>query len=306
MKKIIFTGAFITTACIVNAQETLQTVTERGYTTVKNVENAIIVQEASSGNNIQLYQQAGTSYLLAGKTNGTPNQRLAVYTGGAERLSVLAGGYTGIGTTAPTTKLEVSTGTNYDQLGLTKNTVEYYKGAGVIFRNLVDDGTTTEIGGVQARLLNGSTGNVEGSLSFYTKSYSAKVEAVTIKSNGDMGIGTTNPTEKLAVNGKIRAKEIKVEATNWPDYVFEEGYKVGTLEKLESYIKANKHLPGMQTAKQIETDGLELGEMVKQLLKNQEELTLHLIKIEKENKQLKKACSKMRREMNDIKTKNKI
>jgi len=115
-------------------------------------------------------------------------------------------------------------------------------------------------------------------------------EKMRITQSGNVGIGTANPTEKLAVNGKIRAKEIKVEASNWPDYVFEEGYKVGTLEALESYIKANKHLPDMPTAKQIETSGLELGEVVKLQQKKIEELTLHLIE---KDKQLQKSDQRL-------------
>jgi hypothetical protein len=41
-----------------------------------------------------------------------------------------------------------------------------------------------------------------------------------IGSNGNVGIGIANPNEKLAVNGIIRSKEVKVENTLWPDYVF--------------------------------------------------------------------------------------
>ncbi|MEO1255487.1 MAG: hypothetical protein AAFY41_11495, partial [Bacteroidota bacterium] len=37
--------------------------------------------------------------------------------------------------------------------------------------------------------------------------------------DGNVGIGTTNPTEKLSVNGTIRSKEVLVEASPWPDYV---------------------------------------------------------------------------------------
>lgn len=107
-------------------------------------------------------------------------------------------------------------------------------------------------------------------------------EKMRIHKNGNIGIGTANPNEKLAVNGKIRAREIKVEATNWPDYVFEEDYQIGKLQELESYIKVNKHLPDMPSAKEVSANGVELGEMNKLLLKKIEELTLHLIEKDKQ------------------------
>lgn len=105
----------------------------------------------------------------------------------------------------------------------------------------------------------------------------------TIQSDGNVGIGITNPGEKLAVNGKIKAKEIRVSMEGWPDYVFEEGFKVGTLEELESYIKANKHLPDIPAAKEVKENGVELGEMNKLLFKKIEELTLYIIELKKES-----------------------
>lgn len=110
----------------------------------------------------------------------------------------------------------------------------------------------------------------------------SKLTAMAINSNGNIGIGTVSPREKLSVNGNIRSREIKVEMENWPDYVFEEGYDVGTLEGLESYIKTNKHLPEMPSAKEIEANGLGVGEMIKLQQKKIEELTLHLIEKDKQ------------------------
>ncbi|MBB6236406.1 hypothetical protein HDC90_001018 [Pedobacter sp. AK013] len=100
--------------------------------------------------------------------------------------------------------------------------------------------------------------------------------------DGKIGIGITTPVEKLSVNGNIRSKEVKVEATNWPDYVFDENYKVEKLEELENYIKTNKHLPEMPTAKEVEVNGIALGEINRLLLKKVEELTLHLIEQQKQ------------------------
>src|SRR5690606_24002433 len=54
---------------------------------------------------------------------------------------------------------------------------------------------------------------------------------------GNVGIGTATPAEKLSVNGRIRAKEIKVETANWPDYIFSEDYKSYSLSELENFIK---------------------------------------------------------------------
>lgn len=115
--------------------------------------------------------------------------------------------------------------------------------------------------------------------------------------DGYVGIGTLTPKEKLSVNGKIRAKEIKVETANWPDYVFEEGYQNQSLAEIEQFIKQNKHLPGVPTAKQVEQEGVELGEMNKVLLKKIEELTLLLIEKDKE---LKKEKEENNARLNEI------
>ncbi|TJZ49893.1 hypothetical protein FAZ15_21970 [Sphingobacterium olei] len=117
---------------------------------------------------------------------------------------------------------------------------------------------------------------------------SGDVGNVIINDNaGFVGIGTTSPREKLSVNGNIRAKEIKVEASPWPDYVFESDYSLLSLEELESYIQKNKHLPDIPKAEEAEKDGVSLGEMNRLLLKKIEELTLYLIDMKKEIEELK-------------------
>lgn len=102
-------------------------------------------------------------------------------------------------------------------------------------------------------------------------------------SSGNVGIGITTPDSKLSVNGNIRAKEIKVEIANWPDYVFAKDYQLPTLEQTRHHIKEKGHLPGIPSAAEVKVNGIDLGEMNKNLLKKIEELTLYLIEIEKES-----------------------
>jgi hypothetical protein len=120
-----------------------------------------------------------------------------------------------------------------------------------------------------------------------------------INNTGNVGIGTDTPTSKLTVvgdiastgalkvNGKITTKEVEVTLTGWPDYVFNEDYKLTPLSDVEKYININKHLPGIKSAKEIEENGLSLGEMNKQLMSKVEELTLYVIQLQKEVNTLK-------------------
>jgi hypothetical protein len=107
-----------------------------------------------------------------------------------------------------------------------------------------------------------------------------------VQASGRVGIGTTSPDEKLTVKGKIHAEEVRVDLNvPGPDYVFENDYDLLSLSEIESYIRANKHLPEVPSAKEMEENGLNLKEMNLLLLKKVEELTLHLIKIEKKSVQ---------------------
>jgi hypothetical protein len=98
-----------------------------------------------------------------------------------------------------------------------------------------------------------------------------------VRGNGNIGVGIETPTHKLEVNGTIRAKEIKLEATNWPDYVFEKGYDLMSLEEIKVHIDQNGHLPGVKSAKEYEAEGVNIMELNQKLLEKIEELTLHII-----------------------------
>ncbi len=68
--------------------------------------------------------------------------------------------------------------------------------------------------------------------------------------NGNIGIGTNTPDEKLTVKGKIHAEEVRVDLNvPGPDYVFEENYQLKSLPEIQAFIKENKHLPGSENVK---------------------------------------------------------
>lgn len=132
-----------------------------------------------------------------------------------------------------------------------------------------------------------------------TSTNNGAVVAIKATENGNVGIGTASPNAKLAVNGNIRAHEIKVETANWPDYVFAKDYNLPTLEEIDNHIKEKGHLQGIPPASEVEANGVDLGSMNAKLLQKIEELTLHLISInsriqllEKENSLLKKGTKK--------------
>lgn len=108
--------------------------------------------------------------------------------------------------------------------------------------------------------------------------------------SGNVGIGTKNPQAKLAVNGDILAKSIRVNtsSTYWPDYVFGEDYNLMSLRVLETYITQHRHLPGVPSASEVETKGeVDLSEMNAILLEKVEELTRYIIDLQKQIDELR-------------------
>lgn len=121
----------------------------------------------------------------------------------------------------------------------------------------------------------------------------SKNGVVNVYGDGKVGIGTTKTgTHKLAVNGTIGAREIKVEATGWSDFVFEDNYKLEDLEEVESFIKDNKHLPDVPSEKEVLKNGIQLGEMDAKLLQKIEELTLYVIEQNKTIKEMQEVIER--------------
>jgi hypothetical protein len=120
--------------------------------------------------------------------------------------------------------------------------------------------------------------------------------------SSDLRIGTTVQAAgySLSVNGKVACEEILIDDSGfWPDYVFAENYDLMSIDEFENSVNANKHLPGMPSAKDIEEKGgHHIGEIQRKTLEKVEELSLYIIELnnrmktlEKENQELKAQVS---------------
>ena len=75
--------------------------------------------------------------------------------------------------------------------------------------------------------------------------------------------------------------------TGWADYVFDETYKLRSIDDVAAHIQQHKHLPGIPSAKEVEANGLKVGEMQAKMMEKIEELTLYVIELKKEIELLK-------------------
>jgi hypothetical protein len=154
--------------------------------------------------------------------------------------------------------------------------VQRYMGAGYAFGNAVDPNTGMCFWNAMGK---GAANDQVGGNEQYVMGLSQE---------GNLGIGTLpNTNFRLSINGSTRSKEIVVE-TGWADFVFDKKYKLPTLLEVETYIKANNHLPEIPSAQEIQTNGLKVGQMQTKMMQKIEELTLYVIELKKEIELLKK------------------
>ncbi|OCA80506.1 hypothetical protein BBH99_04050 [Chryseobacterium contaminans] len=245
------------------------------------------------------------------------------------RLSIMPNGNIGIGTVNPISKLDVrgnivagitdaTEGINafairyengsVNNWGSLRSGAETYMSYGVKADNKTAYGWLSGSGSYPSYKTAVTTGN--DGIRFLSSAYEkiaqdspvTMSELMRITPGGNVGIGTRNPDQKLTVKGKIHAEDVIVDMNVPADYVFQKyfdgesslrpDYQMPTLQKLEAFVKENKHLPEIPSGDAIKKDGVNLGDFQMKLLQKIEELTLYVISQNKEIENLKAIIEK--------------
>lgn len=239
--------------------------------------------------------------LLPQTNNSTKLFRIYDDANAANRLVINASGYVGVGTDAPRARLDLGLGnaSNTPLWVLNPGSASAVSYQGYYHNDLLV-GSYANSGYSQHYISFGYAQDGSRKLHIGTASNSAYdgttgfQSSVTVTSGGNVGIGTTNPTHKLTVNGQVKAKGFLADASNWADFVFEPDYPLASLPEVETHIREKGHLPGIPSAAEVREQGVDLMAMQVKLLQKVEELTLHLIRMEKENEHLRKEVNELK------------
>jgi hypothetical protein len=117
-----------------------------------------------------------------------------------------------------------------------------------------------------------------------------------------LSLTTTGTATRLNLKGSLYCREMVVDLNvPGPDYVFDDSYELPNLRETENYIKEHKHLPEMPSACEMESDGINVSKMNMLLLKKVEELTLHLIELNKRSELQTKLIAQQQAEIGQLK-----
>ena len=217
----------------------------------------------------------------------------------SERMRITDAGNVGIGTATPLQLLDVAGTVNmkgitvgYEQpLPMVVAKFSNSSGAnGVDVEPIIQINNGGNIGA--EHYFNRDTASVyiqnrqAGDIRFLSNTTHRAGEIVRFKDNGNVGIGTTTPTERLDVNGNanvsgtVRASQIIVTTESWADYVFEPDYRLMPLADVRQFIATTKHLPEIPSESDLKKTGTDINKMQALQMKKIEELTLYILQLE--------------------------
>jgi len=211
-----------------------------------------------------------------------------------KNLTLTANGNVGIGTTAPGAKLDVRGLLSAQNANITEVlTVKKLNVHDTIFVKVVDAqkaNIATSLNAQDATIARYLTTDkfYATDATIYNNLNAERLYASRATITGLLDVQKMRIEEALCVN------EVRVRNPScWPDYVFEEDYKLLSLSEVEQYIQQNKRLPEIPSAKEVEANGIELGNMQNKLLLKIEELTLYTIEQQKLIEELQKQVKEL-------------
>jgi trimeric autotransporter adhesin len=260
--------------------------------------------------------------LRMGTNSGNNTGKVIIRTNATDQLTVDEDGEVGIGTITPLSKLHIPAGEDANLSSAANGFIMLGTGSGtsllldnneIMVRSnyttpgtlaIQNDGGEVTVGARTTINKSGEALGLNGNnpqmnfyqngvfKSFITQSNDGLYVGVNngnlrLDATGQVAIGGVIPAAsayKLTVTGKIICEELKVKlvSSGWPDYVFDKKYKLPTLSYVEKFIAKNNHLPNIPSAKEVEKNGIEVGDMQKKMMEKIEELTLYIIDLQKQ------------------------